>query len=67
MNRDWHNRRFSELKATLGQPLLLLEIPGGGNPPGFVAVYRSQPESGCIDAFAFVYGDDPVFRIYHCR
>ena len=67
MNRNWQNRRFSELKAALGQPRLIMSIPGGGNPPGFVAVYGTDPVSGCLDAFAFVYDGDPVIRIYHCR
>jgi hypothetical protein len=67
MNGRWQNRRFSEMQAALGRPLLLMRIPGGGNPPGFVAVYGQDPVSGCIDAFAFVYAADPVIRVYHCR
>ena len=67
MNQLWQNRRYSELVATLGQPPRLLSIPGGGNPPGFVAVYGRDPTTGCIDAFAMVYGSDPRVRVYHCR
>jgi hypothetical protein len=67
MNQYWQNRRYSELVATLGQPRRLLNIPGGGNPPGFVAVYGTDPATGCIDAFAMVYGSDPTVRVYHCR
>lgn len=67
MNRRWQSHRLSELKAALGQPKLLMGIPGGGNPPGFVAVYGLDPASGCIDAFALVYDTDPVIRVYHCR
>ena len=67
MNQYWQNRRYSELVATLGQPRMLLNIPGGGNPPGFVAVYGTDPLTGCIDAFAMVYGSDPRVRGYYCR
>lgn len=67
MNRKWQNRTFTDLKAALGPPRLIMAIPGGGNPPGFVAVYSADPETGCIDAFAFFHGGDPVIRVYHCR
>ena len=67
MNQYWQNRRYSELVATLGQPRMLLNIPGGGNPPGFVAVYPLDVATGCIDAFAMVYGSDPLVRGYYCR
>lgn len=67
MNGQWQNRRFSELVAALGEPLMLLNIPGGGNPPGFAAVYGRDPLTGCLDAFALVYGRDPTIRLYHCR
>lgn len=67
MNRRWQNRRLSELRSVLGTPRMIMNIPGGGNPPGFVAVYGEDKASGCIDAFAFVYGGDPVIRVYHCR
>jgi hypothetical protein len=67
MNQYWQNRRYSELVATLGQPRMLLNIPGGGNPPGFVAVYPRDSTTGCIDAFAMVYGSDPLVRGYYCR
>jgi len=67
MNIRWQNRPLSELVATFGQPLLIMTIPGGGNPPGFAVVYGVDPRSGCIDAFALVYGSDPTVRIYYCR
>ena len=67
MNLQWQNRSFSELKAALGQPVLVMHIPGGGNPPGFAAVYGVDPVSGCIDAFALLYGNDPIVRVYYCR
>ena len=67
MNHEWHDRRYSELVAALGKPRLILNIPGGGNPPGFIVVYGSDPQSGCIDAFALMDGRDPTIRIYHCR
>lgn len=67
MNRLWQRRRFSELRAVLGTPLTFLDIPGGGNPPGFVAVYPRDPATGCLDAFALVYAPDPVIRLYQCR
>jgi len=67
MNARWKNRSYSELVGALGQPLQLLNIPGGGNPPGFAAIYGRDPASGCIDAFALVYGSDPMIRVYYCR
>jgi hypothetical protein len=67
MNRRWQNHRSSELTSVLGAPRLIMNIPGGGNPPGFVAVYGQDPVSGCIDAFAFTYDTDPLIRVYHCR
>ena len=67
MNNEWHDRRYSDLVAALGKPRLVLNIPGGGNPPGFIVVYGSDPHSGCIDAFALMDGGDPTIRIYHCR
>ena len=67
MNGQWQNRRLSELVAALGEPQLIMNIPGGGNPPGFVVVYWLDPPTGCIDAFALLYGRDPPIRIYHCR
>jgi hypothetical protein len=67
MNTRWQNRPLSELIAALGEPPLIMSIPGGGNPPGFVVVYGLDRLSGCIDAFALVYGSDPTVRVYHCR
>ncbi|MCM2251954.1 MAG: hypothetical protein NDJ19_06310 [Ramlibacter sp.] len=67
MNARWQNRPLSELVQALGEPLLILTIPGGGNPPGFAAVYDLDRTSGCMDAFALLYGHDPTIRIYHCR
>ena len=63
---QWKSHRYSELIAARGRPLRLLDIPGGGNPPGFVAVYPRDPASGCLDAFALVYGPDPLIRAYRC-
>ena len=56
MNRQWQNRSLSELKAMVGEPQLTMNIPGGGNPPGFVVVYGLDNRSGCIDAFAISTG-----------
>lgn len=67
MNRRWQNRPFSQLRAALGEPVLLMDIPGGGSPPGMVAVYQIDPDTGCRDAFALMFGQDPVIRVYHCR
>ena len=67
MNQRWQNHYYSELVAELGTPARLMSIPGGGNPPGFVAVFEKDRASGCIDAFALMYGADPIIRIYHCR
>lgn len=67
MNQRWQNRSYSELLAELGKPARVMNIPGGGNPPGFVAVFPRDGASGCIDAFALMYAADPIVRIYHCR
>lgn len=67
MNRRWQNQPFSQLKAALGEPLMIMDIPGGGNPPGMVAVYPVDDKTGCTDAFALLFADDPVIRVYHCR
>jgi hypothetical protein len=67
MNQRWQNRPLSQLVAARGEPRLLLNIPGGGNPPGFVAVYGPDPATGCLDAFALLYGADPEIRSYYCR
>lgn len=67
MNRQWQQQPFSRLRAALGEPVLVMDIPGGGNPPGVVAVYQVDPGTGCRDAFALMLGRDPVIRVYHCR
>lgn len=67
MNQRWQNLPMSQLIAALGMPWLLLNIPGGGNPQGFVAVYARDPATGCLDTFALVYGADPAIRSYYCR
>lgn len=67
MNRQWQNRRFSELVAAMGEPARVMNIPGGGNPPGFAAVFGHDPETGCIDAFALMPASDPIIRDYYCR
>jgi hypothetical protein len=67
MNARWKDHSYSELIGALGQPQQLLHIPGGGNPPGFAAIYGRDPVSGCVDAFALVYGSDPLIRVYYCR
>lgn len=67
MNQRWQKQPLSQLVAVRGKPRLLLDIPGGGTPPGFVAVYGHDPETGCLDTFALVYGVDPEIRAYYCR
>lgn len=67
MNSEWQNRHLSHLLHERGAPVMIMNIPGGGNPPGFVAVYGVDRATGCIDAFAFLPAPDPVIRIYHCR
>jgi hypothetical protein len=69
MNRQWQNRPLSELVASAGKPKLTMNIPGGGNPPGFVVVYGVDDRTGCIDAFAMnaAVKSEPTVRIYHCR
>ncbi|HEX6364135.1 MAG TPA: hypothetical protein VFZ93_14355 [Albitalea sp.] len=67
MNEQWQNHRYSELVAALGTPTMVMNIPGGGNPPGFAVVFGRDPATGCIDAFAMMYGTDPIVRTYYCR
>ena len=67
MNRAWQNRPLTQLVRTLGDPRLSLDIPGGGNPPGFVVVYGRDRATGCLDAFAVNLGTDPTVRLYSCR
>lgn len=67
MNERWQWRPMSELVATLGEPVLVMNIPGGGNPPGFAVVFHQDRASGCIDAFAMMPARDPVVRNYYCR
>lgn len=69
MNRQWQNRPLSDLVANAGKPKLTMNIPGGGNPPGFVVVYGLDDRSGCIDAFAInaAVTREPTVRIYYCR
>ena len=67
MNRRWQNQPLTRLVATLGQPKLTMNIPGGGNPPGFVVVYDEDGSTGCIDAFAVNSSREPTVRLYYCR
>ena len=67
MNGEWQNHTLSDLVAAKGQPKMVLQIPGGGNPPGFIVVYGVDPDTGCIDAFAVTHETAPRVRIYHCR
>ncbi len=67
MNAQWVQRRLSELQRSLGRRPLILEIPGGGQPPGLVAVFGRDGPSGCLDAFVISYGRDPEIRSYTCR
>lgn len=67
MNARWQNHTLAELVRARGAPRDTMTIPGGGNPGGFITVYEKDPESGCVDAFAFMYGPEPVIRNYYCR
>jgi hypothetical protein len=67
MNARWQNHTLSELVRERGEPRDTMNIPGGGNPPGFITVYERDPVSGCVDAFALGYGPEPVIRNYYCR
>jgi hypothetical protein len=67
INDEWQNHTLLELIDRWGPPRQMLEIPGGGNPPGFVLVYGRDEGSGCIDAFAVMYGPVTRVRIYQCR
>jgi hypothetical protein len=67
INDAWQNQTVRDLIARWGPPRLLLDIPGGGNPPGFVLVYRRDEGTGCIDTFAVMYGAVTRVRSYQCR
>lgn len=67
MNRRWQDQPLTQLVAELGKPMLTMNIPGGGTPPGFVVVYGEHDASGCIDAFAVNSGREPRIRLYYCR
>lgn len=67
MNRRWQDQPLTRLVAALGNPELTMNIPGGGNPPGFVVVYGEDGSTGCIDAFAVNSGGEPRIRTYYCR
>ena len=67
MNEKWTNQRLSDLVAVMGTPTMIMNIPGGGQPPGFAVVFGRDPGTGCIDAFAMMYAKDPIIRQYHCR
>jgi hypothetical protein len=67
MNQAWQNHPVAELLRAMGPPRLLLDIPGGGNPPGMVFVYARDAATGCLDAFAVSYGGEVRVRQYQCR
>jgi hypothetical protein len=67
MNREWQNQTLADLLRDMGRPRLLLDIPGGGNPPGFVLVYARDAGTGCLDTFAVMYGVETRVRLYQCR
>lgn len=67
INAEWQNHTLRELVDEWGPPSRMLEIPGGGNPPGFVMVYRRDEGTGCLDAFAIMYGEVMRVRGYLCR
>jgi hypothetical protein len=67
MNRQWQNKRLDELVDAYGRPKLVMSIPGGGVVPSFAVVYGTDPNSGCIDAFAVLAVGTPLVRDYYCR
>jgi hypothetical protein len=67
INAAWQNHTMRELVDDWGAPRQMLDIPGGGNPPGMVLVYRRDAVTGCLDTFAVMYGDVMRVRSYQCR
>ena len=67
INAAWLNQPVRALMERWGPPRQLLDIPGGGNPPGFVLVYPRDTASGCVDTFAAAYGPVTRVRSYQCR
>lgn len=67
LNEDWQNHTLRELVDRWGPPWRMLEIPGGGNPPGFIMVYPRDEGTGCLDTFSIMYGPVTRVRGYQCR
>lgn len=67
MNQAWQDHTVQQLLQAKGPPRVLLDIPGGGNPPGFVMVYPRDAATGCLDTFAVVFGAESRVRSYQCR
>ena len=67
INQQWQNHTLRELVDRWGPPRQLLDIPGGGNPPGSVIVYPRDPATGCVDSFALTHGEVTRVRSYSCR
>ncbi|GAB3647590.1 hypothetical protein [Ramlibacter alkalitolerans] len=67
INAQWQNHPVRELIARWGPPRQVLDIPGGGNPPGFLLLYPRDAGTGCVDTFSVLYGAVARVRSYHCR
>jgi len=68
MQELWAGRDYSELIAEMGKPVFELDIPRYGWPNSRALLYGLDQESGCIDAFLIVKGDERTWvESYFCR
>ena len=67
MTQVWQDQTLQQVLQARGRPQVLLDIPGGGNPPGFVLVYPRDAATGCLDTFTMAFGAQARVRSYQCR
>ena len=68
MHERWAGRDYQELIAELGPPVYEMTIPRYGWPNSRALLYGTDEESGCVDAFLIVKGDERTWvEDYYCR
>ncbi|WP_207062002.1 hypothetical protein [Motiliproteus sp. SC1-56] len=66
MQAAWIGKSIFEVEASLGEPEMILQIPGTGT--SSVMVYGVlDTGSYCIDAFRVAHGASPTVTNYFCR
>lgn len=64
----WRGRTLDELKAVFGEPEMTMSIPRYGWPASYAAFYGvPDAETGCIDSFLIIDGEQPWVQNYFCR